>query len=58
MLIFEDFLPLKGPLVTTLNDMRALSSGKYVLQDTKNDPKQFKPYKLLWLHSSVFVLDV
>ena len=36
---------------------RALSSRKYVPEYTKSNPKQFKRYELLWLHSSVFALE-
>ena len=57
MLIFEDFLPLKRSLLTTVSDMRAFTSIKYVAEDNKSNPKQFKPYELLWLHSSVFALE-
>ena len=57
MLIFEDFLLLKRPLVIIISEMRALTSRKYVSEDTKSNQKQFKPYELLWLHSSVFTLE-
>ena len=33
MLIFKDFLPLKRPLVTTLNETRGLTSRKYVPEE-------------------------
>ena len=46
MLNFEDFLPPKIPLMTTLSDTRALTSRKYVAEDTKSNPEQFKSYEL------------
>ena len=57
MLIFEDFLPLKKPLVATLSETCALTFRKYVAEDTKSNPKQFKSYKLPCLHSSVLALE-
>ena len=57
MLIFEDFLPLKQPLVATLTETRALTFRKYVAEDTKSNPKGFKSYELLWLHSFAFTLE-
>ena len=57
MLLFEGFLPLERPLVTTLSETRALTSRKYVAENTKCNPKQFKPCELLQLHFSVFVLE-
>ena len=29
----------------------------FVLEGIKKNPKQFKPYELLWLHSLVFALE-
>ena len=43
MLIFEDFLPLKRPVVTSLNETRSLTSKKYAAESTKSNPKQLKP---------------
>ena len=57
MLIFEDFLSVKRPLVTTLSERHALIFKKYLTEDTKSSIKQFKPDELLWLHSSVFTLE-
>ena len=57
MLIFEDFLPLTKPYLTNLSKTLALTSRKYVAEDTKSNPKQSKPYESLWLHSSVFALE-
>ena len=37
-------------MVTTLSETDALTSRKCVAEDTKSNPKQFKPYDLLWLH--------
>ena len=56
MLIFEESLPLKRPVVTTFSEARSLTFKKYPADDTKNNPKQFKPYKVLWLRFSVFTL--
>ena len=47
MLIFEDFVPLKMPVVTTFSETRLLTPKTYAAEDTKSNPKQFKPYKLL-----------
>ena len=47
----------KRPLVTTLSETHTLTSRKYAAEDTNSNPKQFKPYELLWLHSSVFALQ-
>ena len=46
MLISEDFLPLKRPLVTTFSKTRSLTSKIYAADDTKSNRKQLKPYKL------------
>ena len=50
MLILEDFLSLKRPLVATLYETRTLTSRKYVAENTKSNLKQFKPNELLPLH--------
>ena len=57
MLIFEIRLPLKEPLVATFDEMRALTSRKYVVVQDMNIPKSTQKYKFLWSHSSVFVLE-
>ena len=57
MLILEDFLSLRRPLVTTLSKTRSLTSEKYAAEDTKSNPKQLKSYKLFWLHSSILALE-
>ena len=56
MLIFEGFLPLKRPLVTTICEAFVLTSWKYVAEDTKSNPKQLKPYELHWVYSPIFVI--
>ena len=58
MLNFEEFLPPKIPLMTTLSDTRALTSRKYVAEDTKSNPEQFKSYELFQLHVSIFALQL
>ena len=58
MQTFEDCFSLKIRLVTTLSETRGLTPRKYVAEDTKSNPKQSKSYELLWLHSSVFALEV
>ena len=57
MLIFEDFLPLKMPLVTTFSKTRSLTSKIYAADNTKSYRKQLKLYKLLWLRFSVSTLE-
>ena len=57
MLIFEIRLPLKEPLVATFDEMRALTSRKYVVVQDMNISKSTQKYKFLWSHSSVFVLE-
>ena len=51
------FLPLRDPLVATFNETRAPTSRKYVAEDTKINPEQFKPDELFWYHSSVFAVE-
>ena len=33
----------------------AITSGRYIAEDTKSNPKQSKPYQLLWSHYSYFL---
>ena len=47
ILILEDFLPLKGPLMATLNETRAFTSRNYVEKKGMNVPKLSKKHKLL-----------
>ena len=61
MLNFEDFLHpffTLHPLVTTVSDTCALTSRKYVAEDTKSNPEQFKSYELFQLHVSIFALQL
>ena len=56
----EKFRPFLGdlkPLLTTFSETRTLTSRKHDLGDTKDNPKQSKPYELLWSHYSVFALE-
>ena len=43
MLIFEDFVPLKRPLVTTLSETHVLTSRKYVAEHTKSNQNNSNP---------------
>ena len=54
---FENFLPLKISLVSTISETRALTFRKYIAGKSKSNPRQRKTYELLWLHSSLFALE-
>ena len=60
MLIFEEFLRLNRSLLIIFGKTREFTSNRieYVAEDTKSNLKQLKPYESLWLHSSVFALEL
>ena len=51
------FLPLRDPLVVTLNEIRALTSRKSEAAQDISIPKSTQKYNFLRSHSSVFVLE-
>ena len=53
---FWSFLSLKKPLAVTFNEMCAITSRKYVLEQGTNVRKFSEKQNFLWLHSSVFAL--
>ena len=57
MLIFEVFLHLKGPLVATFNESRAITPRKYTVEQGINISKVSQKHKLLLLYFSVFTLE-
>ena len=52
--IFQGFLPLKGPLVATFSETRALTSRKYVAEQGMNVNRK---HELTCSNSPVFTLD-
>ena len=58
MLIFEIFLPVREPLVSTFKETRAVTSPKDMVKQGMKISKAWEKHKLLWQFSSVLALKI